>query len=283
VFIVAPQFLEPQVETETAEPGFEALPVLTETDSRADHGTDNGEGGFVPAFIDFLRQKVVAKTGDNTFWFNDYNELNQDLFSEIYDAAGFEVAKHLIEFTNKIYPVYLDTMVNNADWDDTRSDCRSHCDDCDSGWHTDEYDGPDPDDEEQYEDEYEDEDGEPLTEEERDAARARNQALERRLRRDRERFEENVEREFVCDDDCDSFLERVSEEFNERHEYNISALLRAYETYCRELGIRPLNQTDTLEYLPEPALPVMHAPAILVNRYHRPLENFRTFMRRARA
>jgi len=123
-------------------------------------------------------------------------------------------------------------------YDDVRCDSRDFCDDCDSGWNEihGEYDGPLAEDVEDDEDENE----AGISEEEQAARHQRNLERERERERRRQAQEdaesEVVDREFNCEEDCDSLCEHISDIFRERVDLDLKSLKQRWEAFLEDAG-----------------------------------------------
>jgi len=208
---------------------------LKVTDHRDDYCSDDGDGVWIPAYLEFLEELVCERCCRPDFSFSDYDEISQALLAEIDEPYTRNL---IIAFTNEHYEPWRDDDVSLPDYDEVRSDCRDFCSDCESGW-TDihaEYDGPLAEDVE--DDEHEDEPG--ITNEERAARQQRNeereQERERRRRAQEDAESEIVDREFTCDETCDSFYDHVSDVFRDRVELNLAALRRRWDDFLEESG-----------------------------------------------
>ena len=208
---------------------------LEVTDSRDDYALEDGDGAWIGAYLNFLERIVRRRCHLTEFNFSDSDRINQELFDEIPDAYTRAL---LIRFTNEHYESWHNDDVELPDYDDVRTDCRSYCDDCESGWEVTygEYDGPLAEDVE----EDEDDNAADLTDQERTARRQRNRERSRERQR-RERAKEDAEsevidRDFVCDDSCDGFYEHVSDVYHDRIDLNTDALRRRWEEFLKDAG-----------------------------------------------
>jgi hypothetical protein len=209
--------------------------ALEVTDQRDDYCSEDGDGVWIRAYLEFLEAIVCERCCLPNFSFSDYEGIAQALLEEIDEPYTRNL---IIAFTNEHYESWRDDDVSLPDYDEVRSDCRDFCSDCDSGW-TDihgEYDGPLADDVEDDEDE--DESG--ITEEERAARQRRNEEREsereRRRRGQEDAESEIVDREFTCDESCDSFYDHVSDVFRERVELNVRTLRKRWDDFLEEAG-----------------------------------------------
>jgi len=208
---------------------------LEVTDRRDDYYSEDGDGVWICPYLEFLEDIVRERCCLPHFNFSDYEGIAQALLEEIDEPYTRNL---VIAFTNEHFESWRDDDVSLPDYDEVRGDCRDFCGDCDSGW-TDthaEYDGPLADDVE--DDENEDEPG--ITDEERAGRQQRNeereQERERRRRAQEDAESEIVDREFTCDECCDSFYDHVSDTFRERVELNLPALRRRWDNFLMETG-----------------------------------------------
>jgi hypothetical protein len=231
MFIVSPRALPKASQGELEVP----VPKLLVTDNRDDYCTSEGDGLWIEPFLEFLEHRVRERAHVPRFQFSETESLHERLFAEIKSS---HVRALLVEFTNQHYAPWRDCDVEYPDYDDLRLDCRSYCDECDSGWHETygEYDGPFPEDVEP--DESENAPG--ISAEERQARRRRNRTRrEERERREAAREEavsEVIDRELICDDDCDGFLDCISEAYHDAFNPNTAALQRRWEQFLADRG-----------------------------------------------
>jgi hypothetical protein len=218
---------------------------LDEEDHRDDYSTDEGDGVWIATFLNFVAEIVQERTHQPDFSFSDDTDLTQDILDEIEDRY---VRRLAIAFTNRHYEQYREHDVELPNYDDVRQDCRSFCDDCEHGWTITygEYDGPLPEDVPADEDER----TPGLTDEERQARHTRNQERTReRERREAAREEaesEIIDRDFTCEDDCDSFYEHVNDHYLDSINTNWRALKRRWREFLEEVG-----EDDMPELVPE--------------------------------
>ena len=210
-FLLAPSMLEQAGEEE--EPEGEAV-ELEEEDKATEHGGDEADGFWIAAFLSTLQRFIRDCTG-TSFRFDHPDDICQDTFDEI---PGLCLRNKLTEFTNLYYREFANSRVVIYSEDAADEDVReSLCGGCEDGWREtfSEYEGPNPEDVDEDEDEDDAEDDET----ERDAIRNRNlhrQEQRDRYEQDREEFEpEVIDRDFVCDERCDSFYEHVSDSVQE--------------------------------------------------------------------
>jgi len=209
--------------------------TLDVTDRRDDYYTEDGDGVWVGAYLEFIEGIVRTRCHQSDFCFSDYDCVNQEILDEIDDAY---TRRLIIAFTNEHYEPWRDKDVNLPRYDDVRCDCRDFCDDCDSGWNEihGEYDGPLADDVENDEDENE----AGISEEEQAARHQHNRERERERERRRQAQEdaesEVVDREFSCEEDCDSFYEHISDIFRERVDLDLKALKQRWEAFLEDAG-----------------------------------------------
>lgn len=209
------------------------VPDMEVSDRESDYCTSEGAGLWIPVFLKFIEKKVRKLGKDPSFTFSDTDNLDADTLGEIESPY---IRSLVIRFCNEQYEEWHDQDVKLPDYDEVHEGCRSYCDDCDSGWHTEygEYDGPAP------EDVAPDEDIEDpgAGEEERSARIERNRERQReRIRRERARDHaeaEEVGREFVCDGDCDSFCDRVLEAYREAFSIDETELEARWQLFLRK-------------------------------------------------
>jgi len=208
---------------------------LEVTDQRDDYCSEDGDGVWIRAYLEFLEDIMRERCCRPDFSFSDYEGIAQALLEEIDEPYTRNL---IIAFTNEHYESWRDDDVSLPDYDEVRSECRDFCDECDSGWtetHG-EYDGPLAEDVPRDEDE----NAPDISDEERQARHGRN--LERRQERERRRCaqedaeNEVVDREFTCDECCDSFDDHVSDIFRERVELNLRALRKRWDDFLEEVG-----------------------------------------------
>lgn len=218
-------------------PPLVEVPDLKVNDSRDDYGSDDGDGIWILDYVEFMEGVVRNRCGLPNFAFSDDNGIQDDLFNEI---PSPHVRALLIEFTNRIYPDWKDDGVDLPDYDDIREGCRSYCEDCDLAYEETHgtYDGDLP------EDVAPDEDVNTpgISEKEKQARRRRNaeRAAERQRRQEAkdEAESEVVDREWVCLEDCDAFIDYVDERFRENTTVDTEQLDREWESFLAEKGER---------------------------------------------
>jgi len=216
-------------------PAEVAVPRLEVTDHRDDYCTSDGDGLWISPFITFLEERVAERAHIPRFQFSQDESLDENLLAEVKCS---HVRALLVEFTNTHFRDWRDSDVDYPDYDDIREDCRSYCGECDSGWEEThgEYDGPRAEDVPPDENEAEAD----ISDEERQARHRRN--LERRRERTRRREaqeeaeSEVVDREFTCDDECDSFLDHINEQYRDAFDPNLAALKRRWEEFLADRG-----------------------------------------------
>jgi hypothetical protein len=207
-------------------------PLLEVSDDQYDYGIEEGSGLWIPVFIDFIERKVRKLGRDGRFSFSSQERIGASLLEEIPSSY---VRGLIIRFCNEQYEPWRDRDVDLPDYEEIRADCRSYCDDCDSGWEVQygTYDGPQP--EEVEPDEDADETG--IGEEERRARILRNRARHgERQRREEARDEaegEEVGREFICDDECDGFCDCVYEAYRDEFSVGDGELEARWQAFLR--------------------------------------------------
>jgi len=241
-----PTFLVHPDNLETLHECPEELEVCLEVeDDRDDYCTEEGNGAWICVFLEFLEEKVRERCRSPRFEFSNTDRLDADVLEEVQERY---LRSFFIAFANEHFEAYRDDDVSLPDYGDVCGDYREYCDDCESGWeeiHS-EYDGPLAEDVEENEDE-----AQPgLTRDERREMRLRNQerqAERERRESDQEEAEnEVIDREFVCDDDCDGFLDHINDCFYDRIEFNTEALQERWDEFLEEIG-----ETVMPEFCPE--------------------------------
>lgn len=213
------------------------VPKLEATDDRDDYSAAEGDGVWIPRYVAFMEQIVRSRCGLPRFAFTDDYRLNESLFKEI---PCPHLQGLLLEFTNRYYPAWKDADVDFPDYGDVREGCRSFCEDCDYAYEETHgtYAGPlaedvDPDEDVNLPD---------LSEGERLARlyrNARKQAERRRRERAQEAAEsEVIDREWVCSEDCDSFIDYVDDEFRDRVDVDMEPIESKWAAFLVEKGVR---------------------------------------------
>jgi hypothetical protein len=195
----------------------------------------DGDGVWIRSYVCFLEKIVSERCHLPNFTFNDSNSIRASLFEEI---PSDRVRALLIDFTNKCYSAWQDSDVTLPDYDDVRSDCRDFCEDCEYAYEQrfGTYDGPSVDDVESDEDEH---DSEVSKQERHERQRRNRERAAERLRRQQAQDDaesEVVDSEWICDTDCDSFLDHVSESYSDAFDGNIPALERRFKDFLVERG-----------------------------------------------
>jgi len=209
--------------------------TLEITDRRDDYYSEDGDGVWVGAYLEFLEEPIHARCHQPDFRFSNYDCVNQDVLDEIDDPY---TRRLIIALTNEHYEPWRDKDVTLPNCADVRCDSRDFCDDCDSGWSEihGEYDGPLAED--VGDDEDEDETG--ISEEEQAARHQRNRERECERERRRQAQEdaesEVVDRQSDCEEDCDSFYEHISDIFRERVDSDLKALKQRWEAFLEDAG-----------------------------------------------
>ena len=218
-----------------ASPPEVAVPKLEVTDHRDDYSTSEGGGLWLTPFIEFLEKKVAERAHVARFQFSDTDNLDSELLEEVKSS---HVRALLVEFINAHYEDWRDCDVECPDYDEIRGDCREYCSECDSGWeetHA-EYDGPRAEDVPPDEDENAD----GLSEQEQQARHQCNLERRRERRRRREAQEEAesevVDRELICDEDCDGFLDHIHDQYADAFDPNTVALKRRWGDFIADRG-----------------------------------------------
>ena len=114
---------------------------LEAADSRDDHQMEDGDGVWIPAFLEFLQELVRQRCRLPGFHFSDTDRIDEDILNEIENSY---VRNLVIRFANEHYEAWRHGEVSIPDFDTIRSDRRDFCDSCESGWAETygEYDGP---------------------------------------------------------------------------------------------------------------------------------------------
>ena len=228
--------LNPRSLARLCDPGAEIeIPYLEVKDRRDKYDMYDGDGVWIPSYVCFLEKVVGERCHIPHFTFGDTDSIRESLFEEI---PSDHVRTLLIEFTNHCYTAWRDSDISLPDYDDVRSDCHDYCEDCDSAYeHTyGKYDGPLEEDVEDDEDELD----QTVSKQERHEREIRNRerAAERKRREQAQDDAENevVDSEWICDNDCDPFLDHVSETYRDAFNGNIPALERRFEQFLIERG-----------------------------------------------
>ena len=213
------------------------VPKLDVSDGRDDYCTSEGDGLWIEPFIAFIEERVAQRAHTHRFQFSTTERLDRHLLDEI---KSTHVRALLIEFINVHYEDWRDNDVEYPDYDDIRDDARSYCEECESGWeviHA-EYDGPRAEDVPADEIEH----AEGISEAEHQARRQRNLEHQSERRRRREAQEEAesevVDRNFICDEECDGFCDCIHDRYCDAFAPNTVALERRWEEYLAERGER---------------------------------------------
>lgn len=212
-----------------------AVPDLEVSDCRDDYGSNDGDGVWIRPFLEFIEGIVAERCRLRGFQFSCDDRIDDDQLEEI---PVRHVRALISQFINAEYESFRNEDVTVPDYNDVRSDCRGYCEDCESGWsetHA-EYEGP----LEEDVDADEDTTAPGLSAKERVARRTRNLERERERERRRDAREEAesevVDREFVCDDDCDGFVEHVDEAVLDGVEVDSNALKVRLVEFLRRKG-----------------------------------------------
>ena len=211
------------------------VPELEVTDCRDDYCTSDGDGLWIGPFIEFIEGKVAERAHTPHFSFSQTDSFEEQLLAEI---ESTHVRALVTEFINLHYEDWRDKDIDLPDYDSIRDDSREYCDECEGGWREihNEYDGPlaedvPPD---------EDENAQEITNEERQARHRRN--LERRRERAHRRVaqeqaeNEVIDRDFICEDDCDGFCDHLNDRYRDAFSPNTDALRRRWEEFLADRG-----------------------------------------------
>jgi hypothetical protein len=215
------------------------LPALEVSDERDSYDRTDGDGLWIGVYLGFLAEQGRLLGLEKDFFFSDESTLDEETFEEV---PSLFARRLMVEFTNQHYEDWKAQAITLPDWDDIREQNRDFCDECEAGWERvpGTYNGPWAEDVEDDEDVSEPK----LGEAEVAARRERNQEREAERRRresaQEEAEAEEVERNFICDDDCNSFCERVEEQFLEAIEIEAASLKSAWEKFSAEKCTRNL-------------------------------------------
>ena len=217
----------------------ETLPKLDVTDSRDDYNVSDGDGIWIGVYLDFLADRIRLLGMGKDFFFSDSSTLDEETFEEV--SSPF-LRGLMVEFTSRYYEEWKDEAVTLPDWEDARRDCRNFCDDCDVGWEIvrGTYEGPWADEVEADEDVSDPKLGEAELAERRERNRERQRERERREAAQEEAESEEVDRNFICDDECDAFQERIDEQFREGVEVDVDSLKTKWQEFLAEKGLRQM-------------------------------------------
>ncbi len=231
ILILSPCALRAMNDVESEVP----LPELDVKDDRSDYSICDGDGLWIAPFLEFLEEKVASRAHIRDFKFSQAERLDQQLLEEIPSPY---VRALISEFINAEYENWRDRDVDLPNYDRICERSRGYCDGCESGWNEihGEYDGPlaedvDPD---------EDENEAGISTDERQDRHSRN--VERRRERARrtaaqeETESEVVEREFVCDSDCDGLLDEIDTNYRDAFDPNLQSLRQRWEDFLVEKG-----------------------------------------------
>lgn len=213
-----------------------AVPTLEVKDDRSDYDIDDGDGLWIPPFLEFLEDHIRNREGNGRFSFSGADCISTDILDEV---KSLYLRALFIEFINAHYEDWRDTDVDIPDRDRVRERCRDTCCyDCESGWEDvyGEYDGPLAEDVD--EDEDVNEDGISLEEHDERCERNRDRGRERHDRRaaQKEAESEVVARNFVCAFACDAFTDDVNDRYRDDFSANIPALERRWKNFLVAKG-----------------------------------------------
>ena len=211
------------------------VPDLEVKDCRDHYDMYDGDGVWIPSYVCFLEKIVSDRCHLRDFTFSDNGSIRGSLFDEI---PSDHVRTLLVEFTNQYYTEWRESDVSLPDYDEVRSDCRSFCEDCEYAYEQKygTYDGPLADEVEDDEDEH----NQSVCKQERHERQRRNR--ERTAERERRQLAQDdaesevVDSEWICDSDCDSFLDHVSCEYRDQFDGNTPLLQRRFEKFLIERG-----------------------------------------------
>lgn len=179
LFLLSPAAL-PSV---AAESDAMPMPALDVTDSRDDHSREDGDGVWISPYLTFLEERAAELGRTPPLCFSNSDVMDEGTFEEIPQPY---VRATLIEFTNEAYETWRRRGVRVPMYGEVAPECRSYCDECDSGWR-----------------DVEDDDG------------------------------EVVDRDFVCESDCDGFTDHVLEAIVDRTEVDTAQLRQTWEEFQR--------------------------------------------------
>lgn len=211
------------------------VPELEVKDCRDHYDMYDGDGVWIPSYTSFLEKIVSERCHIPHFTFGDTYSIRDSLFDEI---PSDHVRALLIDFTNQCYMAWRESDVSLPDYDEVRSDCRDYCDGCEYAYEETHgtYDGPSVDD---VEDDEDDLDQSASKQERHERQRRNRERAAERQRRQQARDDaesEVVDSEWICDTDCDSFLDHVSSAYHEAFDGDIPALERRFEQFLIERG-----------------------------------------------
>ena len=213
------------------------VPELEVKDCRDHYDMYDGDGVWIESYVRFLEKIVSERCHIPQFAFGDTYAIRDSLFDEI---PSDHIRALLIEFTNQCYTDWRESDISLPDYDDVRSDCRSFCDDCEYAYEETRgtYDGPLADDVEDDEDENDPS----ASKQERHERQRRNRerAAERQSRQQAQDDAESevVDTEWICDTDCDSFLDHVSSAYRDAFDGAVPALEKRFEQFLIERGVK---------------------------------------------
>jgi hypothetical protein len=208
---------------------------LEVTDCRDDYCTSEGDGLWICPFIEFIESKVAERAHISHFSFSQVDAFDAQLFEEI---ESTHVRAMVVEFINAHYESWFKNDVDLPDYDRERDDCRTYCEECESGWQEihGEYDGPLAEDVPPDENENE----QNISVEERQARHNRNleRGHEREIRRAAQEQAENevIDRDFNCDNDCDGFCDYLNDHYRDAFTANTAALRRRWDKFLADKG-----------------------------------------------
>lgn len=205
---------------------YRALDEFLDEEFKCEHcDSDDNYGEFIRVFMGWLADCIRCEPNYTRFRFGDPDYLTQDSMDEIGDEA---LRRRVITFVNDHFVPWRDDHIVIVTRDACEDGVResSLCQRCDTGWKEEfeEYEGPTADDVSDKED--------PtlphLTAEAVQAIIIRNDLRQQR----REEYEQAqadcesnpVDREFICEENCDEFYERCDRRSSERSEYPTSWL-----------------------------------------------------------
>lgn len=123
VLIFSPDIL-PQLSDSDPHPSSGDLKV---NDSRDDHAACEGDGLWIPVFLEFLEQMIAQHCRVADFHFPSDDRIDESVIDEIPSVYGRSLA---IRFINAEYHEWLSNDVSLPSYDRIASDCRGYCDDC---------------------------------------------------------------------------------------------------------------------------------------------------------
>lgn len=123
LFILSPDSL-PQLSNDSPSEVSGGLQV---NDSRDDHAACEGDGLWIPVFLEFLERAITTHCHLPEFHFPSNDHIDESILDEIPSRYGRTLAA---SFINAQYHDWLAHDVVLPSYDRISSDCRGFCDDC---------------------------------------------------------------------------------------------------------------------------------------------------------